>query len=185
LDEGAAFPTNPSQAAGAVIGEREISVSESDTFWSISEQEYGSARYFTALARYNSDRVAKADQLNAGTKLKIPPPELLEAKFPDLFGNRVEGMVISPLSNRKSAKSPAASGHFIGDDGRPRHRVGERDTLSSIAQQYLGRAARWTEVYELNRDQLKDPSTLRIGMVLKLPSGSEAVPLSPAGEFDR
>ena len=48
------------------------------------------------------------------------------------------------------------------------------DNLSSIAGQALGDESRWREIYDLNRDQLKSPDQLDVGMVLKLPSGGAA-----------
>lgn len=44
------------------------------------------------------------------------------------------------------------------------------DTLSGIAQDRLGAASRWREIYDLNRDQLNDPDKIQPGQVLKLPN---------------
>ena len=43
------------------------------------------------------------------------------------------------------------------------------DTLSKIAKQYLGDANAYMEIFELNRDQLKDPDLIKPGQVLKIP----------------
>jgi nucleoid-associated protein YgaU len=48
--------------------------------------------------------------------------------------------------------------------------VRDGDTLSSIAAQKLGKRGRWNEIYELNRDRVKDPDSVAPGTVLKLPS---------------
>ncbi len=46
----------------------------------------------------------------------------------------------------------------------------EGDTLFNIARYELGKASRWVEIYELNRDVLgKDFNELRPGMRLVLP----------------
>ena len=45
------------------------------------------------------------------------------------------------------------------------------DNLSAIAQQELGDANRWREIYELNKDVIGDnPDLIQPGMELKLPS---------------
>ncbi|HUQ69798.1 MAG TPA: LysM peptidoglycan-binding domain-containing protein, partial [Planctomycetaceae bacterium] len=49
------------------------------------------------------------------------------------------------------------------------HIVRNGDTLSSIAQQYLGSTARYQDVYEANRDRLKTPNDLRIGQEIRIP----------------
>lgn len=48
--------------------------------------------------------------------------------------------------------------------------VQKGDTLSHIAQRELGKASRWRELYEANRDQLDDPDRIRPGQVLRLPA---------------
>lgn len=49
------------------------------------------------------------------------------------------------------------------------HTVVDGDTLSTLAERYLGSSARANEIYKANRDILRDPSLLPIGMELKLP----------------
>jgi nucleoid-associated protein YgaU len=48
--------------------------------------------------------------------------------------------------------------------------VQKGDTLSAIAQQHYGKASRWHEIFEANRDQIEDPDMIRPGQVLKLPA---------------
>jgi nucleoid-associated protein YgaU len=43
------------------------------------------------------------------------------------------------------------------------------DSLSKIAKEILGDAARWPEIFELNKDQIKDPNLIHVGQELRLP----------------
>jgi nucleoid-associated protein YgaU len=43
------------------------------------------------------------------------------------------------------------------------------DTLSGIAKQMYGKAARWPEIYEANKDRIKDPNLIRPGWQLRIP----------------
>ena len=43
------------------------------------------------------------------------------------------------------------------------------DTLSGIAQQMYGKAGRWREIYEANRDVIKKPNLIRPGWKLRIP----------------
>ena len=43
------------------------------------------------------------------------------------------------------------------------------DTLSKIAQTTLGDSKAYTKIFEVNRDQLSDPNTIKPGQVLRLP----------------
>jgi nucleoid-associated protein YgaU len=44
------------------------------------------------------------------------------------------------------------------------------DSLSKIAKAELGDASRWPEIFELNKDQIKDPNVIHPGQELKMPS---------------
>jgi len=43
------------------------------------------------------------------------------------------------------------------------------DTLSTIASRVYGSASRWRLIFEANRDKLRDPDFVRVGMRLRLP----------------
>jgi nucleoid-associated protein YgaU len=44
------------------------------------------------------------------------------------------------------------------------------DTLWNISKQYLGNGSRYTEIYNLNKDKVKNPNLIYAGQVLTLPS---------------
>jgi nucleoid-associated protein YgaU len=46
------------------------------------------------------------------------------------------------------------------------------DTLSKIAQSLLGDANAYMEIFNANRDQLKDPNAIKPGQVLKIPQAT-------------
>lgn len=48
------------------------------------------------------------------------------------------------------------------------------DTLNRIAKRELGSYNRWHEIYQANKDKIKNPDELQVGMVLTIP-GTEAV----------
>jgi nucleoid-associated protein YgaU len=54
------------------------------------------------------------------------------------------------------------------------HKIGDGDTLSGIAAKYLGRADRYLEIYNANRDVLRSPDLLPIGKTLKIPNEDKA-----------
>ena len=56
-------------------------------------------------------------------------------------------------------------------DPPPRlYTVRSGDTLSGIAQQHLGEANRWREIFELNGEVISDPNRIFPGQVLVLPA---------------
>ena len=44
------------------------------------------------------------------------------------------------------------------------------DCLWNIAKKYLGNGSRYTEIYNLNKDKIKNPNLIYVGQVLTLPS---------------
>ena len=45
------------------------------------------------------------------------------------------------------------------------------DSLSEIALRFMGSAQRWQQLYELNRSAITNPDAIRVGTVLKVPTG--------------
>jgi nucleoid-associated protein YgaU len=44
------------------------------------------------------------------------------------------------------------------------------DTLSKIAQEHLGDATAYIDIFNANKDQLSDPDKIKAGQVLKMPA---------------
>jgi nucleoid-associated protein YgaU len=65
------------------------------------------------------------------------------------------------------ASAPAVS-HAEAAGGRT-YTVKSGDTLSAIAKEHLGSAGAYMKIFELNKDQLKDPDHIKPGQVLRLP----------------
>ena len=43
------------------------------------------------------------------------------------------------------------------------------DTLSQIAERFLGSQARFLDIYEINKDRLSAPDRLQIGKAIRIP----------------
>jgi len=70
-------------------------------------------------------------------------------------------------TNRESTEVTPASRQ---GDGFVVHKVERGDTLSSLGARYLGSSARFMEIFEANRDTLKSPGAIYVGMKLRIPS---------------
>jgi LysM repeat protein len=49
------------------------------------------------------------------------------------------------------------------------HTVASGDTLSKLARQYYGDANLYMQIFEANKDQLKDPNLIKVGQKLRIP----------------
>lgn len=170
-------------------------IAPNDNFWTISRRQYGSGRYFAALAKHNQDRVADPQRLRPGMQISTPPAAALEAKYPELIDKSGAAAAPAPRTSsiagdgrplfaHPSAALPASeapasgaqqAGYFYSKSGEPMYRIGGDDTLGSIAQKHLGRASRWTEIFSQNREILKNPENLTVGTVIRLPPDASKV----------
>jgi nucleoid-associated protein YgaU len=49
------------------------------------------------------------------------------------------------------------------------HTVAKGESLSKIAKEVYGDAGKWRQIYEANRDKIKDPNLIYPGQVLAIP----------------
>ena len=75
------------------------------------------------------------------------------------------------LSEPATAADPATA---ASDTGPRTHRVQQGDTLSGLAQRYLGSSTRFMDLYTANRDVLRSPDDLRVGMTIRIPAPASA-----------
>ena len=133
-----------------------------DSFWTISGRLYGTGAYFKALTEHNRDKMDNEGRLQPGDLVLTPTVEQLEKSYPDLC----------PKPSRRETfrkRTSTVGTHRQYRSGRT-YTVAEGDTLFDIARYELGKAARWVEVYELNRDVLgKDFNYITPGTKLVLP----------------
>ena len=54
--------------------------------------------------------------------------------------------------------------------------VQKGDSLWKIAQEKLGSGFKWSEIYEANRDAIRDPDLIYVGQTLQLPDAAEETP---------
>lgn len=143
-----------------------------DNYWRISKKQYGTVRYFMALARYNQPRIPEPNKMQPGMKVLTPTRELLESRNPDLFPKfAANAGGIHNVAHQGGEKA----GFFLDANGAPMYRVGPDDTLGGIAQKHLGRFSRWEEIYQMNQHRLKNPNALSLGDILELPADASRV----------
>jgi nucleoid-associated protein YgaU len=144
-------------------------VESNDNFGSISEKVYGSGYFSRALMQHNKHAYPRPELLRAGDEIATPPADTLLKRYAEFCPQ--------PLQLQQ-ARRPATPQRVSRNLPRGRtYIVEEGDTLFDIARNELGKAARWPEIYELNRDLLGDNlERLQAGTVLALPNNPAEVP---------
>jgi LysM repeat protein len=87
----------------------------------------------------------------------------IDAQYADLTADITIDPSLPVPAAAKPAPAPAAA-------KAPRvYEVVAGDTLSKIAKQFYGDAAKYPKIFEANRDQLKDPNVIKPGQRLVIP----------------
>ena len=163
-----------------LLKEGEYLVEEGDNFCVISKKLYGSDKYFLALAEHNRDRVADPCRMRPGLVISAPAKEVLEQQHSALIPKpkaTSEAKEIKPHSTQKVSAAPLPAGMFHDANGVPWYRVGKGDTLTGIAQAHLGRISRADQIFNLNRERLRNRDDLHLGQELRLPNDASQVRL--------
>lgn len=146
-----AWSANAARARGtASMPQGETStyvVRDGDDLTSIAIRLYGHAGGAQAIWSVNRDRLSDPNVLPIGLELRIPPAW----SVPAVQQNTQAGQVIEP--GRRPGKV----------------RVGQGETLESLAQRFYGDRAMAPRLFEANRDVLRNPHLLVAGMELRLP----------------
>lgn len=69
-------------------------------------------------------------------------------------------------------------------EGSGAYEVKKGDTLSRIAKRELGSYDRWREIYDANKDRIKDPNVLSVGLQLAVPGKSAVTSDGKAIDYD-
>ena len=127
-------------------------------------------------ATENTDPPAMDPFATTSTAGQATPPRVPQAPGDDRWrpSARTASYQAAPFDNRgprqvgattPEAKSTRQSSVVL-------HRIADGDTLSGLAERYLGSSQRFAEIYDANRDRLQSPDLLPIGTMLRIPAGS-------------
>lgn len=124
---------------------KEAEATEYDTILEAAKKEAAEAK-----ARAAKAKAEKAEDAAAEAKAKV---EAAKRK-----------------AHMLAAQERAAKARELAAAKKRTYVVQSGDSLSKIAKEELGDASRWPEIFELNKDQIKDPNLIHVGQELKMPS---------------
>src|SRR6266850_2324997 len=122
---------------------------------------------------YKSGAVAKvapkAEPVAAPASAK---PPVVEAKTKPLATEekpKLAAKQVPPTSDKAQASAPTPK-----SSGSQQYTVKSGDTLSKLAGQFYNSGDKWEKIYEANKDVLKNPNYIYIGMKLMIPADDKA-----------
>ena len=179
---GAAAAATAKSTAAATAHPDEYEVQRGEDLWLISEALFGTDIYARAIYAHNRDQYPNPDAIRTGDVLLIPDAVELERLYPETFPRDAAVAAAEPAEDAEVADEdeyePVAAGA-----ARPAARrstdervyvVREGETIFDVARNELGKARRWVEIYELNRDVVGDDfQSIPVGTELVLPPEDE------------
>jgi len=87
-------------------------------------------------------------------------------------GEKITNVTVPTITVQESTKTTETtkgSGSNGKSSNQTTHEVKKGETLSSIAKKYLGSTSKWREIYNANKDIIKDPNKIYVGQKLKIP----------------
>lgn len=117
---------------------------------------------------YKSAAVAKA----------APRTEPVPAAAPTKANFQVADAKTKPVATEEKAKpvskqipaTPEPAATVQTKKGAQEYSVKSGDTLSKIAEQFYSSSAKWEKIFEANRESLKNPNYIYVGMKLNIPA---------------
>lgn len=143
-----------------------VTVKDGDTLSGLAATHMGSAGKWRELLDANADVLTEPENLRVGMRLRIPSQET------EALMERANEALATDTSGRNN---PTPTGTETPRPAETRtYTVVSGDNLYRIAAKTLGDGNRFNELYEANRDQLSNADDIRVGVVLKIPTGPVA-----------
>jgi nucleoid-associated protein YgaU len=93
---------------------------------------------------------------------------------PEIADEKTRPAAKQPSSEQPQPVPPSERTVGSGATEAQQYVVKGGDTLSKIAQQFYDSMSKWPKIYEANRDQVKNPNYIYIGMKLIIPPEDQA-----------
>lgn len=136
---------------------RLYTIVKGDTLSAIASKELGSSGAAAVKRIVDANPGIDPRRLRIDSKLHIPLDTAVEP---------------APAAPRLAEARPAPQATPAAPAAAGTYKVQKGDTLTGISAKLFGTVKRWNEIYELNRDKLSSPESLRIDMELRLPGGT-------------
>lgn len=149
-------------------GDKTHTIAENESLYSISKRYYGNGNFWRQLAAANAGRVSESGSARVGTKIVIPPKDVLLGKADTKTVAKPEAKPESKSAAKQEQKPDSKTPAKVSESKARAYTVKPGDTLGRIAARELGSSKRLGEIAALNKMDPDDD--LLVGAILKLPA---------------
>lgn len=112
----------------------------------------------------------KRELLAAEARIKQFESSVGQARRPSVSQAQAPATRQQPVAVQTQPTRAAATATTPNPASVPRtHTVQSGDTLSAISTRYYGTPSRWIDIYQANRDRLRNESALKVGQEIRIP----------------
>lgn len=137
-----------------------------------SQQKPTPNRTVTGLVKERTQHRDSVDNEVHGNPLSFEPPEKPAGQEKSTVQKK-SPVTAQTADEELSLLAPELRGanntKTLQRDEFEEYKVQFGDTLSGIAERFLGAQSRYREIYEANRDRMKSPDQLKVGSSLRIP----------------
>lgn len=134
-------------------------IKQGETLAKIAREKLGDEKLWRALHEINKDRIPNPNVVPSGVTIRLPNKE-------DLLGATGGGTPNAPQAGEQTGAAGAAGSAVR----YTTYTVLPGESLSKVASKVLGTGNKWRELYELNKDVIRNPDNVPAGTVLKVPA---------------
>lgn len=138
---------------------------------SLAEKLADEARRQYEESKKKAATKAKAEALMADVEAKLKAQQPKAAKAADAAAKAKSNAetLMDDLAAKLKANQPKVAPKAAPKADPEIYVVQAGDSLSKIAKERYGDMSRWPEIFEANKDQIKDPNLIQIGQKLVIP----------------
>lgn len=140
-----------------------VKVKKGDTLSQIARRYYGDPAMYQALIAANRDKVKNAQYIYPGQIIKVPSlKRVASAVRPPVATVSRTFRTSRPMSSREALSQIARVKTVVVQPG---------DTLSKIAERYIGDTDAYKTLYSINRSAISNPDLIYPGQRIRIPAG--------------
>ncbi|MFN8577084.1 MAG: LysM peptidoglycan-binding domain-containing protein [Candidatus Sericytochromatia bacterium] len=132
----------------------EHKIKRGESLSDVAKKYLGSPNKYMEIFEANKDKLKNPNDLVIGMTIKVPVSSEQFNKFKEINTSKPIETIHTTTNNNVQYKEIT---------------VKRGESLGEIALKYLKNSERYMEVFEANRDVLKSPDSLKVGMKLKIP----------------